>query len=73
MVFSEELKIPQLDGAMDSPTKKTSTKRDMVKTIPRSPKSAKKYAPLDIVISKSPAVSTMDVSSIDRKKFQLKV
>lgn len=53
--YSVELKIPQLDGAFDSPKKKQSAcKKSAIKANARSPsRSAKKYSPLDIVISKT--------------------
>ncbi|XP_055316014.1 DNA polymerase zeta catalytic subunit isoform X2 [Sitodiplosis mosellana] len=56
-----ELKIPQLDGALDSPKKRSAFKKAAaaVKQSMRSPsKSAKKYTPLTIVIAKSPMVAS---------------
>lgn len=72
---SDDFKIPQLDGAFNSPPKKQTLKRGNLKTnTPRSPpKSSKKYAPLDIVITKSPAVKCNDFVSTDLQKIQLKV
>lgn len=62
-----ELKIPQFDGAADSPTKKSALKKGTLKANTRSPsRSAKKYAPLDIMITKSPAINSD--TSVDRRQ-----
>lgn len=55
--FRTNLKIPQFDGASDSPKKGSGFKKAAIKPNLRSPsRNAKKYTPLNIVISKSPSV-----------------
>lgn len=61
-----------MDGASDSPKTKSSLKKGRLKPIMRSPsKSAKKYAPLNIVISKSPMVDEQSI--VRRNGVSLKV
>lgn len=71
---TDDLKVPQLDGAFDTPTEKQALQRGRLKTNPRSPpKSAsKKYAPLNIVITKSPALPR-DTATANPQKIPLKV
>lgn len=71
---THDIKLPQLDGAFDSPAEKQAMQRGKLRTNPRSPSksSSKKYAPLNIVITKSPAVQR-DSMAANRQEIPLKV
>lgn len=52
----DEFKIPQMDGACDSPRKNSKKKPGPKSSRLRSPsRSNKKYAPLNVVVTRSPS------------------
>lgn len=57
MCRRDEFKIPQLDGACDTPSKDSTKKAGPKCSGLRSPsRSNKKYAPLNVVVTRSPNV-----------------